>query len=126
MVILLFAGTGLGLVALGVYGVISYTVSQQTREFAIRMALGGERRHVLGQVLWMTVRLVGIGVVVGLAAGLASGRFFLADQLWRTTPHDPTTFATAVGVVLIIGAAACAVPAQRATRVQPASALRHE
>ncbi len=125
MVLLLFAGTGLGLVALGVYGVISYAVSQQTREFAIRMALGGERRHVLVQVLWMTGRLLLAGVVLGLAAGLATGTL-LTDQLWNTAPHDPATFAAAIGVIILIGAAACIIPARRATRVQPAAALRQE
>jgi predicted permease len=124
-VLLLFAATGLGLVALGVYGVISYTVSQQTREFAIRMALGGDRRHVVGQVLRMTLRLIIAGIVLGLAGGFAAGRL-LITQLRNISPTDPMTFATAVGIVVVIGAAACAVPARRATRVEPAAALRQE
>ncbi len=122
-VLLLFAATGVGLVALGVYGVISYTVSQQTREFAIRMALGGDRRHVVRQVLGMTLRLIGAGIVLGLAGGFVAGRFMI-DQLTNVSPADPLTFATAAALVIVIGAAACAVPARRATRVEPAAALR--
>ena len=124
-VLLLFAATGLALVALGVYGVISYTVAQQSREFAIRMALGGERRHVLRQVLLMTLKLLGVGTVVGVAAGVGVARL-LTTQLVSIAPHDPATFAASIAVIALIGVIACAVPARRATRVEPSVALRHE
>jgi ABC-type antimicrobial peptide transport system permease subunit len=125
VVLAAFAITGLGLVALGVYGVIAYTVSQQTREFAIRLALGGERRHVAGQVFRTTCWLVGAGALIGLGACLAAGRV-LASQLYETSPRDPVTLAAAVTVILVTGAVACTIPARRAMRVEPAVALRHD
>jgi predicted permease len=120
-----FAMTGLGLLSFGVYGVIAYTVSQQTREFAIRLALGGERRHVASQVFRTTFWLVGTGALIGLGVCLATGRV-LASQLYETSPRDPITFAAALGVIVLTGAVACAVPARRAMRVEPAIALRHD
>jgi ABC-type antimicrobial peptide transport system permease subunit len=120
-----FAMTGLGLLTFGVYGVIAYTVSQQTREFAIRLALGGERRHVASQVFRTTFWLVGTGALIGLVVCLATGRV-LASQLYETSPRDPITLAAALGVIVLTGAIACAVPARRAMRVEPAVALRHD
>jgi putative ABC transport system permease protein len=121
----MFASTGLLLVALGVYGVLAYTVSQQSREIAIRMALGGERRHVLQHVFRMGLRLLGLGAVVGLAASVATNRL-LVNQLWQTSPHDPVTLVSVLGIVMVIGICACWVPARRAMRVEPIVALRHE
>jgi putative ABC transport system permease protein len=121
----MFASTGLVLVALGVYGVLAYTVSQQSREIAIRMALGGERRHVLQHVFRMGLQLLGLGIVVGLAAGVATNRL-LANQLWKTSPHDPLTLVSVIAIVVVIGLCACWVPARRAVRVEPIAALRHE
>jgi putative ABC transport system permease protein len=121
----MFACTGLVLVGLGVYGVLAYTVSQQGREFAIRMALGGERRHVLRHVFGMGVRLLGSGIVVGLGAGLATNRL-LISQLSNTSPTDPMTLGAVVVVVSTIGMLACWIPAHRAIRVEPIVALRHE
>jgi ABC-type antimicrobial peptide transport system permease subunit len=121
----MFGVTGVLLVALGVYGVLAYTVSQRSQEIAIRMALGGERGHVLRLVFRMGLRLVGVGLVVGFAASLATNRL-LVNQLWQISPHDPITLAAAVGVVLTIGVCACWVPARRAIRVEPIAALRHE
>jgi putative ABC transport system permease protein len=125
IVLMMFAGTGLALVALGVYGVMAYTVSQQTREIAIRMAVGGEPRHVRGLVLRTGLQLLGVGIVVGLAASLATNRL-LVGQLWDISPYDPLTLAAAVAIILAIGAIACSVPARRAMRVEPIVALRHE
>jgi putative ABC transport system permease protein len=125
LVLAAFATTGLGLVGLGVYGVIAYTVSQQAREFAIRLALGGERRHVAGHVLRTTLWLVGTGTFLGLGAGLAAGRL-IASQLYQTSPRDPVTLAAGVVVILVTAALACLVPARRAMRVEPAVALRHD
>ena len=124
-VLVLFAVTGLGLVGLGIYGVISYTVAQQAREFAIRMALGGERRHVVGHVVGMTLRLVSAGTLIGLAAGLGVGRL-LATQLVNLSPDDPATLVVAVCVIVLIGIVACAAPVWRATQVEPAIVLRRE
>ena len=121
----IFACAGVLLVALGVYGVLAYTVSQQTREIAIRMALGGDRRHVVRMVVRLGLRLVGAGLVIGVAASLLTNRL-LVSQLWNISPHDPVTFLIAVSVILAIGAFACWVPAMRAVRVEPMVALRHE
>jgi putative ABC transport system permease protein len=125
IVLVMFAGTGLVLVALGIYGVLAYTVSQQAKEIAIRIALGGERRHVAGLVLRMGSRLVGAGVLAGLAASLATNRL-LMNQLWNTSPHDPITLVAVVSIVLAVGLCACWVPAFRALRVEPIAALRQE
>jgi predicted permease len=125
VVLLMFAGTGLALVALGVYGVMAYTVSQQTREIAIRMAVGGEPHHVRRLVLRTGLQLLGAGIGVGLAVSVATNRL-LVSQLWNVSPHDPITLIAAVVIILIIGAVACSVPARRAMRVEPIVALRHE
>ena len=121
----IFAATGVLLVALGVYGVLAYTVSQQTREIAIRMALGGQRGDVIRMVLRLGLTLVGVGLVIGVAASLATNRL-LASQLWNISPHDPLTFGAAIAIVLTIGVVACLVPARRAVRVEPMAALRQE
>jgi putative ABC transport system permease protein len=121
----MFGVTGVLLVALGVYGVLAYTVSQRSHEIAIRVALGGERGHVLRLVLRMGLRLVGLGLVVGFAVSLVTNRL-LVDQLWQISPHDPITLAVSVAVVLTIAVCACWVPARRAIRVEPIAALRHD
>jgi ABC-type antimicrobial peptide transport system permease subunit len=125
LVLGIFAATGVLLVALGVYGVLAYTVSQQRREIAIRMALGGQRGDVIQMVLRLGLQLVGGGLIIGAAASLATNRL-LTTQLWNITPHDPLTFAVAILLVLTIGAAACWIPALRAVRVEPMTALRQE
>jgi putative ABC transport system permease protein len=125
LVLGIFSCTGLVLVAFGVYGVLAYTVSQQTREIAIRMALGGERGHVVRMVLRLGLRLVGIGLVIGVAASLATNRL-LVNQLFNIAPTDPMTFAAVTVAVVLIGALACWIPARRAVRVEPMVALRHE
>ena len=125
IILVMFAGTGLLLVALGVYGVLAYTVSQQAKEIAIRGALGGERHHVLNLVLRMGSRLVGGGLAVGVAVSFATNRL-LTNQLWNTSPHDPLTLAAGIAVVAVIGLGACWAPARRALRVEPIAALRQE
>jgi putative ABC transport system permease protein len=120
-----FAVLGMMLVAIGVYSVIAYTVSRQTHEIGIRMALGAERAHVLRMVLGMGSRLVGLGLLIGLVASLAATRV-LASQLWGVAPHDPLTLGLVMTVVALAGAAACLVPAGRAVRVDPMVALRYE
>jgi putative ABC transport system permease protein len=125
LVLGIFAGAGVLLVALGVYGVLAYTVSQQTREIAIRLALGGARGHVVRMVLKLGMQLVAIGLIIGVAASIATNRL-LQSELWGTTPTDPMTFAAGIFLTLTIGAIACLVPARRAVRVEPMVALRHE
>ena len=125
LVLGIFAVTGLVLVALGVYGVLAYTVAQQTREIAIRMALGGERSHVLRMILRLGLQLVGAGLIVGLLASFVTNRL-LVSQLWNISPADPVTFATVIVLIVAIAAAACLAPARRAVHVEPMVALRHE
>jgi len=120
-----FAGVGLLLVALGVFSVIAYTVSRQTHEIGIRMALGAGRSDVLRMVLTMGFQLLGLGVALGLFGAFAATRV-MANQLWGVSPRDPVTLATVVGVVAVAGLAACWFPARRATRVDPLVALRYE
>jgi putative ABC transport system permease protein len=118
-----FATVGLVLVAIGVYSVIAYTVSQQTHEIGIRMALGAAPAHVLRLVGFMGMRLVAIGAVIGLLGSFAATRL-IAAELWGTSRHDPLTLAAVVMTIAIVGLAACYVPARRATRVDPLNALR--
>jgi putative ABC transport system permease protein len=121
----IFACAGILLVAMGVYGVLAYTVSQQTREIAIRLALGGDRGHVVRMVLRLGMQMVAVGLVIGVAVSLATNRL-LQSELWGTTPTDPMTFAATISITVVIGAIACLVPARRAVRVEPMVALRNE
>ncbi len=120
-----FAGLGLVLVGIGVYSVIAYTVSRQTHEIGIRMALGAGRADVLRMVLGMGARLIGVGTAAGLVASLGVTRL-MASQLWGVSPRDPLTLGSVVAVVAVAGLAACYFPARRATRVDPMVALRYE
>ena len=118
-----FAGVGLVLVAIGVYSVIAYTVSQQIHEIGIRMALGAQRADVLRLIARMSLRLVIIGVVLGLLGSVGVMKV-LASQLFGVSPRDP---ATLIAVVLAMGVAAAAAsyfPARRAMNVNPIVALR--
>jgi putative ABC transport system permease protein len=121
----IFAGVGLVLVALGVYSVTAYTVSRQTHEIGIRMALGAGRADVLRMVMWMGLQLVAFGVGVGLLASWGATRA-IASQLWGVSAHDPLTLVGVSAVLLAVGCAACYFPARRATRVDPMVALRYE
>jgi predicted permease len=120
-----FGGVGLVLVALGVFSVVAYTVSRQTHEIGIRMALGAGSADVLGMVMRMGLRLLGLGVVAGLAVTLIATRL-LATELSGVSPRDPMTLAGVVLVVVLAGLTACYFPARRATRVDPLIALRYE
>ena len=121
----ILAGVGLTLVALGMFSVIAYIVSRQTHEIGIRMALGAERGNVVWTVLRMGLRLVGLGIGLGLLASFAVTQV-LANQLWGVSPRDPLTLGLAVAVVAIAGLAACYFPVQRATQVDPLIALKRE
>jgi predicted permease len=120
-----FSAVGLILVAVGVYSVIAYTVSRQTREIGIRMALGASRADVLRMVALMGLRLIAVGSIIGLLASFGVTRV-IASQLSGISPHDPLTLLTVVAVMAFVGVAACFFPAQRAARVDPMVALRVE
>ncbi|HUJ30691.1 MAG TPA: ABC transporter permease [Candidatus Acidoferrum sp.] len=120
-----FGFVGLLLVMIGVYSVMAYNVSLQTREFGIRMALGAQRADVLRSVLGRGTILMGCGIAVGIFGAWGATRL-IRNQLWHVKPTDPWTFAGAVLIVILTGALACFVPARRATKVDPLTALRYE
>jgi putative ABC transport system permease protein len=121
----IFAGIALVLAIVGIYGVMSYSVTQRTHEIGIRMALGAVGGDVLGMVVRQTLRLVVIGAVLGLAGALALGRA-LTSLVFEVKPSDPTTLAVVTVLLALVALAATLVPALRATRVTPLVALRRE
>jgi putative ABC transport system permease protein len=120
-----FAGIGLLLAAIGVFSVMAYTVSLQTHEIGIRVALGAQQGIILKMILGKGVRLVTAGISLGLFASYALTRF-LASQIWGVSPTDPWTFAAVVTLVVFACLAACLLPARRAAAVDPLVALRYE
>jgi putative ABC transport system permease protein len=120
-----FAAAALFLAALGLYGVISYSVAQRTREIGIRIALGAERRSVLKLVVGQGFRLAAIGVAIGIAGVALAGRY-LESQLFQVSAFDPLTIFATAAVLLAAGLLASYLPARRAVRVDPAVTLRSE
>jgi predicted permease len=121
----LFGGIALFVAAIGLFGLMSYNVSRRTREIGIRMAMGAQRKEVLGLVLRESMLLVIAGIAIGIAGALGAGRF-VASQLFGLEPTDPTTMMAAIMVMLAVSASAGYLPARRATRVDPMVALRYE
>ena len=121
----IYAAIALLLAATGLYGVLSYAVSQRLQEIGIRLALGASRWNVFRLVMRQALTLVGIGTLLGLAGSWALTRL-IAAQLYRTQATDPLTFAAVAALMLAVALAATYVPARRALQVDPATALRAE
>ncbi len=121
----LFAGLALLLAAVGLYGVLAYSVTQRTQEIGIRVALGAEPAQLIGEVMRDALRLVLPGIAVGLVGALAITRL-LSSLLYEIKPSDPWTLAAVSGGLIIIAMLAAYVPARRAATVDPLTALRYE
>src|SRR5262249_17454972 len=125
LVVLVFASTALLLAAVGIYGVMAYSVAQRSREIGIRVALGAETRNVRSLVIRQSMRLVLWGVAMGIPASTIVGRLY-ASLLFGVQPADAATFAGVVAILSTVALAATYVPALRATRVDPIVVLRSE
>ncbi len=122
---LVFAGIALALAAVGIYGVLSYSVAQRTREIGIRMALGAKRDSILKLVVGQGMSLVVVALVVGILTALVTGQV-LATLLFGISPRDPLTYGVVSGALLVVAFAACWIPARRASAVSPQEALRFD
>jgi predicted permease len=125
VLLVVFAGIGFALALVGVYGVVSYSVSRRVQEIGIRMALGAAPRDVLRMVIGQGLLPVALGVVLGVFASIGLTRL-VASQLYGVQPTDFGTFVAAIGLILGVALLACWIPARRAMRVDPIVALRYE
>jgi predicted permease len=125
VICLVFALLALALSAIGIYGVLAYTVTQRTREFGIRMALGASAGDVVTMVIRHGVRLAAIGLAIGIAGALALTRL-MATMLYGVKPTDPVVFGGVSAALMLVALAASIVPSVRISRIRPANALRYE
>jgi predicted permease len=121
----IFGGMALFLAAIGLYAVISYSVSQSTREFGVRIALGADAGDVLRLIFSQGLRLTTIGLIIGTVAALLLTRL-MENLLYKVSPRDPLAFASAFVIMTVVALVACFLPAWRATRIDPAQALRDQ
>jgi predicted permease len=120
-----FAAVALVLAAIGLYGVLSYAVAQRTRELGIRMALGAQRKDIFGLIVGGGMKIVALGLIIGLAAAFISTRL-LTSFLYEVAPSDPMTFGIVAALLATVAFLANYVPAHRAMKVNPTVALRYE
>jgi predicted permease len=125
LICLIFAALALTLSAIGIYGVLAYSVTQRTREFGIRMALGAAAGDVVGMVIFQGVKLAAIGLAIGLAGAFALTRL-MSGMLYDVKPTDPGIFLLVAGALMAVAFVASLIPSVRALRIPPATALRYE
>ncbi len=123
--VLAFAGLSLLLAGVGLYGVLSYLVTQRISEIGIRIALGAQRSEVLRVILLDGLRPVILGTIVGLAGAAVAGSM-IRSMLYGASPYDPLVIAGMIGCLLLTAVAACVIPAWRASHIDPMQALRTE
>ena len=121
----IFGVVALALSIVGIFGVVSYVAAQRTREIGVRMALGAQRREILTLVVGQGMRPILAGIAAGIAGAIGVTRF-ISNLLFGVAPLDPLTFGVAIVLLTAVGLAACWIPARRATRVDPLTALRAE
>jgi putative ABC transport system permease protein len=125
LLLTIFAAVALTLAVIGIYGVMSYSVSERTREIGIRVALGAQRRDLLGLIVKRGMALVLGGALIGLGGAIAVTRL-MTGLLYEVSATDPLTFSAVAGVLAAAALLACYLPARRATKVDPMIALRVE
>jgi putative ABC transport system permease protein len=121
----LFAAAALLVAAIGIYGVLSYTVMQRTGEIGVRMALGASRARVLGLVMGQGMQISLVGIALGIVAGLATART-LSALLYGVKAHDPIIFGGVAALLAAVALTAAFIPAHRASRIEPVNALKYE